>query len=97
MKGSQHRKEESVETVVPCAVGKVCNWDTVVDSVQSHEKGTKKTQAVAGMIQMNSDDKGNPQIPEIKYNVNMRRKEGQVWQALVLISPAFVGTLVLRV
>ena len=23
------RKKESVEAVVPCALGKVCNWDTV--------------------------------------------------------------------
>ena len=32
---------------MPCALGKVCNWDTVVDSVQPHKKGTKNTQAVA--------------------------------------------------
>ena len=31
-------KKESVEAVVPCALGKVCNWDTVDDSVQSHKK-----------------------------------------------------------
>ena len=47
-------------------------------------------------IQMNSDDKWDPQIPEIKYNVNLKQKEGKVWQALVLISPAFVETLVFR-
>ena len=41
-------------------------------------------------IQMNSYEKGNPQIPEIKYNVHLEQKEGKVWQALVLISPTFV-------
>ena len=41
-------------------------------------------------IQMNSYEKGNPQIPQIKYNVHLEQKEGKVWQALVLISPTFV-------
>ena len=45
---------------------------------------------------MNSDDKGDPQIPEIKYNVKLKQQEEKVWQALVLISPAFVESLVLR-
>ena len=45
---------------------------------------------------MNSDDKGNPQTPEIKCNVNLKQKEGKVWQALVFISPVFVEALVLR-
>ena len=47
-------------------------------------------------IQMDSDDKGDLQIPEIKYNVDLKQQEGKVRQALVLISPAFVETLVLR-
>ena len=46
-KESRRSEKESVETVVPCALGMVCNWDTVGDSAQSHEKGTKNTQAVA--------------------------------------------------
>ena len=46
-KGHNPAKKESVKTVVPCALGKVCNWDTVVDSVPSHKKGTKNTQPVA--------------------------------------------------
>ena len=33
---------------------------------------------------MSSDVQGNPQIPESQL------QEGKVWQALVLISPAFV-------
>ena len=31
-----------------CALGKMCKWDTVGDNVQSHKKGTKNIQAVAG-------------------------------------------------
>ena len=38
---------------------------------------------------MDSDDKGNPQIPEIKYSVNLEQKEGKIWQAFALISPTF--------
>ena len=40
--GHDPAKKESVEAVVPCALGKVCNWDTVDDSVQSHKKDRKK-------------------------------------------------------
>lgn len=35
---------------MPCALGKVCNWDTVVDSVQSHKKGTKNTTRLSQTI-----------------------------------------------
>ena len=28
-RGHNSAKKESVETVVPCVLGKVCNWDTV--------------------------------------------------------------------
>ena len=38
VKGSSSRKKESGETVVPCALGKVCHWDTVADSVQSRKE-----------------------------------------------------------
>ena len=94
---SEAREKESVDTVVPCAPGKVCNWDTVGDSLQSHKKKERRIhRLLLTQIQIHSDDKGNPQIPEIKYNVNHKQKEGKVWQALVLISPAFVETLVLR-
>ena len=37
MKGSSPSEKESVKAVVPCTLGKVCNWDTVDDSVQSHK------------------------------------------------------------
>ena len=80
---------------MPCALGKVCNWDTVGDRhIKKRERRIHRL--LLRQIQVNSDDKGNPQIPEIKYNVNLKQKEGKVWQALVLISPAFVETLVLR-
>ena len=42
MKGSYLLEKASVDTVVPCAVGKMRNWDTVVGSVQSHEKDRRK-------------------------------------------------------
>ena len=34
--------KKSVETVVPRALGKVCNADTVVDSVQSQKKKERR-------------------------------------------------------
>ena len=37
---------------------------------------------------MSSDVQGNPQIPESQ--LRFKQKEGKVWQALVLISRAFV-------
>ena len=83
---------------MPCALGKVCNWDTVVDSVQSQKKkGTKKTQAVA---EKNSNEFGRQRASSDSitrvHRHSLEQKEGKVWQALVLISPAFVETLVFR-
>ena len=49
-----------------CALGKVCKWDTVGDSVLLRQ------------IQMNLDEKGNPQVPEIKYNVNLKKRKKSV-------------------
>ena len=59
-------------------------------------KGSEEHWLLLRQIQVNSDDKGDPQIPDIKYNVNLKQKEGKMWQALVLISLALVETLVLR-
>ena len=52
-------------------------------------------------IQQNSDEETvsvlwNPQILVIECEANLKQKEGKVRQALVLISPSFIGTLVLR-
>ena len=79
-------KKESVETVVPYTLGKVCNWDNVDDK------------PLLRQIQMNSDDKVRPllwnlQIPDINFILN--QKERKVWQALVLINQAFVESLIL--
>ena len=91
---SQLPEKESVETVVPCALGKVRNWDTVGDNVQLHKKKERKIhRLLLRQIQMNSDDTWNPQIPEIKYDVNLEQKERKMWQALVLFSPAFAQNL----
>ena len=30
-------RKRSVKTVVPCTLGKVCNWDTVDDNVEKRE------------------------------------------------------------
>ena len=38
------RKKESVEAVVPYVLGKVCNWDTVDDSVQSRKKDRRNAE-----------------------------------------------------
>ena len=42
---------------MPCTLGKVCNWDTVNDSAQSHKSknGTENTKASA---ETNSDEFG---------------------------------------
>ena len=54
---------------MPCTLGKVCNWDTVDDSVQLYEsekdKGTKNAQAVA---EANSSEFGRHGNPRILYN-----------------------------
>ena len=63
----------------------------------SHIKRERRiNKLLLGQIQMNSDDKWNPQIPDFKYIVNFQQKEGKVWQTLVLTNTAFVETLVLR-
>ena len=31
------RKKESVKTVVPCTLGKMCSWDNVNDTVHSEK------------------------------------------------------------
>ena len=41
------REKESDKAVVPCALGKVGDCDTVDDSVQSQKRGTMKAQAIA--------------------------------------------------
>ena len=40
-------KKKIAQAVVSRALGKVCNWDTVEDSVKSQQKDRRKTQAVA--------------------------------------------------
>ena len=45
MKGTSQCKKESGDAVMPCTLGKVRNWNTVDDDVQSHEseeKGNKE-------------------------------------------------------
>ena len=46
--GVKYREKEFVETVVPCTLGKVCNWDTVDDSVQSHK--SKKERRIHDLL-----------------------------------------------
>ena len=38
----------------------------------------------------------NPQILEIEYTANFKQLKRKVWQALVIISTSFMGTLILR-
>ena len=65
-----------------------CATGTLLASVCSHRKRERRIhRLLLRQIQMNLDDKENPQIPEIKYNMNLEQKEGKVWQALVLMDP----------
>ena len=85
-------QKKSDETGAPCTYRKVCNWDTVDDSVQSHdteEKGIKNAQAIA---EANSFEFGRHANPWILYNTSteiLTKKEGKVWQAPGVISPTF--------
>ena len=49
------------------------NWDTVGDNVQSHEKKKERRihKLLLRQIQMNSADKGNPQIPRDKVGLSL--------------------------
>ena len=49
-RGHNPTKKESVEAVVPCALGKMCNWDTVDDSVNSHKKDRRKHRQLLRLI-----------------------------------------------
>ena len=54
------QKKKSDETGVPCTLGKVCNWNTVDDNVQSHDskKERRMHKLLLGEVHLYSDDMG---------------------------------------
>ena len=75
MKGSKSREKNLLRLLCLALLAR-CATGTLLATMCSHIKKERRIhKLLLRQIQMNSDDKGDLQIPEIKYNVNLKQKE----------------------